>query len=200
MGQAPNESTAKVDQMHTHARILTAAAVLVTASTLCSQVSAEAAWVRVTSDDKKASVLFPTRPDKVETLSRKSPAGTINTRRAQYDGAGVQLSIAETKLPRAALTFAGPDKILRQAVAGILARDLGQTVSETKTKIGGEPAVILEYRVPDYDDKDHPGYRGIAIALLVDRTLYVVNGILTDEDPKAKAKQQKLLGSIQVHK
>ena len=86
--------------MHMHTRILTAAAVLVTASTLCSQVSAEAAWVRV----------------------------------------------------------------------------------------------------PDYDDKDHPGYRGIAIALLVDRTLYVVNGILTDEDPKAKAKQQKLLGSIQVHK
>ena len=186
--------------MHTHTRILTAAAFFITASTLCSQLSAKAAWVRVMSDDKRASVLFPSRPDKVETLSRKSPAGTINTRRAQYERAGIQLSIAQTKLPRAALTFAGPDKILRHAVAGILAKDLGQALSETKTKIGGEPAVIVEYRVPDYDHEDHPGYRGIAIALLVDRTLYVVNGMLTDEDPKAKAKQQKLLGSIQVHK
>jgi hypothetical protein len=69
-----------------------------------------------------------------------------------------------------------------------------------ETKIGGEPAIVLEYRVPDYDDEDHPGYRGIAIALLVDESLYVINGILTKEDPKAKAKQQKLLGSIQVHK
>ena len=52
----------------------------------------------------------------------------------------------------------------------------------------------------DYDDEEHPGYRGIAIALLVDQILYVINGILTKEDPKSKAMQQKLLGSIQVHK
>jgi hypothetical protein len=105
-----------------------------------------------------------------------------------------------TKLPRAALTFAGTDKILRNAAEGVLGTYLAKKTSEKRTKIGGEPGLILEYRVPDYEDEDHPGYRGMAIALLVDGTLYVINAILTREDPKSKAKVTKLLESIQVHK
>ncbi|UCF47646.1 MAG: hypothetical protein JSU89_10765, partial [Myxococcales bacterium] len=101
---------------------------------------------------------------------------------------------------RAALTFAGTDKILRNAAEGILGEYLAKKTSEKRTKICGEPAVVLEFRVPDYEDKDHPGYRGIAIALLVDETLYVITGILTREDPKSKAKVRKLLESIRVHK
>jgi hypothetical protein len=124
----------------------------------------------------------------------------IETHRVQYETEGVMLSIAGTQLPRAALTFASTKKILRNAVDGVLATYLGKKVSEKKTKIGGEPAVVLKYLVPDYNDENHPGYRAIAMALLVDDTLYVVNGILTKEDPEAKAKQQKLLESIKVHK
>jgi hypothetical protein len=180
--------------------MLTVLAALLTASMFSSQSSAEETWVRVVSHDKRASALFPSQPDKIETVSRNSPAGTINTRRRQYQSEGVLLSLAGTKLPRAALRFASTDKILRNAAEGVLATYLGKKVSMIETKIGGEPAIVLEYRVPDYDDEDHPGYRGIAIALLVDESLYVINGILTKEDPKAKAKQQKLLGSIQVHK
>jgi hypothetical protein len=185
--------------MHTPIRALAVIAALVAASIIPPRVSAEETWVRVTSHDNKVSVLFPSHPDKIETLSRKSPAGTINTRRAQYETEGVLLSISGTQLPSAALKLAGTNKILRNAAQGVLDTYLGKKVSEKKMKISGEPAVVLEYLVPDYDDKDHPGYRGIAIALLVDQTLYVVNGILTREDPKSKANQQKLLGSIEVH-
>jgi len=186
--------------MRTHVRMLTVLAALVTASILTSEVSAEETWVRVISHDEKVSALFPIQPEKIETLTRKSPAGTINTRRVQHETEGILLSLAGTQLPRTALKLAGTDKILRNAAEGVLARYLATKTSEKKTQIGGEPAVILEFRVPDYEDNSHPGYRGIAIALLVDQTLYVINGIVTKEDPKAKAKQQKLLDSIQVHK
>lgn len=185
--------------MDRRVRAIEVIALFIMAAVFSSRVFADETWVRVVSHDKKVSVLFPSKPDKVEELSRKSPAGTINTRRAQYESDGALLSIAGTKLPNAALKLAGTDNILRNAAEGILANYLGKKVSENKTKISGEPAVILEYLVPDYEKKDHPGYRGIAIALLVDKTLYVINGILTKEDPKSKANQQKLLGSIQVH-
>ena len=184
-----------------HAPLRTLALVgLITASLAPSEVFAEETWVRVTSPDKKASVLFPSERYKTEDLTTKSPAGTIHTRRAVYEAEGVLLSVAGTQLPRAALRFAGTDKILRNAAQGVLDTYLGKRVSQKKTKISGEPAVVLEYRVPHYEDEAHPGYRGIAIALLVDERLYVINGILTRENPKAKANQQKLLGSIQVHK
>ena len=186
--------------MRTRTRMLTVLAALVTASILAPEVSAEETWVRVMSHDKKASALFPAQPDKIETLTRKSPAGTINTRRGQYETEGALLSLAGTKLPRAALKFAGTDKILRDAAEGVLGKYLAKKTSEKKTTIGGEPAVILEFRVPDYEKEDHPGYRGVAIALLVDETLYVITGIVTKEDPKSKAQVRKLLESIQVHK
>jgi hypothetical protein len=186
--------------MQASSRFLVVVAALIAAFILTPQVSAEERWVRVVSHDEKVSALFPTQPEKIETLSRKSPAGTIKTRRAQYESEGVLLTIAGTKLPKAALRLAGTDKILRNAAEGVLGTYLAKKTSQRKTKIGGEPAVILEYRVPDYDDEEHPGYRGIAIALLVDQTLYVINGILTKEDPKSKGMQEKLLGSIQVHK
>jgi hypothetical protein len=185
--------------LHTTIRALARLAALAAVSLVSSGVSAEETWVRVTSHDQKVSVLFPSHPDKIETLTRKSPAGKIDTRRAQYETEGVLLSIAGTQLPSAALKLAGANKILRNAAEGILDTYLGKKVSEKKMKISGEPAIVLEYLVPDYEDKDHPGYRGIAIALLVDQTLYVVNGLLTKEDPKSKANQQKLLGSIEVH-
>ncbi|NNE45788.1 MAG: hypothetical protein HKN37_03925 [Rhodothermales bacterium] len=152
------------------------------------------------SIDKKASVLFPDKPDKTETVSRKSPAGTIRTNIQRYEREGALLTINGTTLPRAALRFAGEKKILGNAAEGVLGKYYGKKVSEKRTTIDGAPAVVLDYRVPDYDDKDHPGYRGTAIALLVDDRLYVVNSILTKENPKAKAMQQKLLGSIRVHK
>jgi len=186
--------------MHMHTRILAVVAALGLVSIAPPQASAEEEWVRVMSHDEKASVLFPSKPEKIETTSRKSPAGKVDTSRAQYETEGVLLSIAGTKLPRVALKFAGSDKVLHNAAEGVVGKYYATKTSEKKTKIGGEPAVILEFRVPDYEDENHPGYRGISIALLVDGTLYVVTGILTKEDPKSKAKQQKLLGSIQVHK
>jgi hypothetical protein len=140
--------------------MLTVLAALVTASILAPEVSAEETWVRYVSHDKKASALFPAQPDKIETLTRKSPAGTINTRRGQYEREGALLSLAGTKLPRAALRFAGTDKILRDAADGVLGKYFAKKTSEKKTTIGGEPAVILEFHVPDYDKEDHPGYRG----------------------------------------
>jgi hypothetical protein len=185
-------------RIHSPIRALAVVAALFAGAIVSFRVSAEETWVRVTSHDKRVSVLFPSHPDRIETLSRKSPAGTINTRRAQYETEGVLLSIAGTQLPSTALKFAGANKILRNAAEGILDTYLGKKVSEKKMKISEEPAIVLEYLVPDYEDKDHPGYRGIAIALLVDQTLYVVNGILTKEDPKSKANQQKLLGSIEI--
>ena len=185
--------------MHTHTLFVAVVAALV-ASSMAPNASAEEEWVRVKSHDERASVLFPGEPENIETTSRKSPAGKVDTRRAQYEEEGALLSIAGTKLPRAALKFAGTDKILHNAADGVVGKYYAKKTSEKKIRIGGEPAVILEFRVPDYEDENHPGYRGISIALLVDETLYVVTGILTREDPKSKAKQQKLLGSIQVHK
>jgi hypothetical protein len=170
------------------------------ASVVCPQAFAQEGWVRVESHDKKASVLFPSHPDKVETLSRKSPAGTINTRIARYEREGALLTITGTQLPSVALRFASTDKILRSAVEGVLDRYLGKKVSQKEIKIDGEPAVMLQYSVPDYDDPNHPGYKGTAIAFLVDGTLYVVNSILTRENPQARAEQEKLLGSIRIHK
>jgi len=186
--------------MDRRVRALGVVALFIMTAVFSTRLFADETWVRVVSHDNKVSVLFPSQPDKVEELSRKCPAGTIHTRKAQYESDGALLSIAGTKLPNAALKLAGTDKILRNAAEGVLANYLGKKVSENKTKINGEPAVILEYIVPDYEKKDHPGYRGVAIALLVDKTLYVINGILTNEDPKSKANQEKLLGSIQVHK
>ena len=156
-------------------------------------------WVRVMSDDKRASVMFPSEPDKVEKLTRSSPAGRIVTERAIYERAGVLLTIAQTKLPPAAIALVGPRKLLRRAAGGVLENFLGTAVSQKQMEIGGKPGMVLRYRVPDYDDAAHPGYEGIAIALLIDDKLYVVNGILTSEDPKAKAKQTRLLASIRVH-
>ena len=170
--------------MQTNSRFLVVVTALIAAFILSPQVTAEETWVRVVSHDEKDSALIPRQPDKIETLSRKSPAGTIKTRRAQYESEGALLSIAGTKLPRAALRLAGTDKILRDAAEGVLGTYLAKKISQRKTEIGGAPAVILEYRIPDYDDEEHPGYRGIAIALLVDQTLYVVNGNLTKEDTK----------------
>jgi hypothetical protein len=186
--------------MHIDARLVTIIVALTAVIVAPPEASAEETWVRVKSHDERVSVLFPRKPDKIETTSRKSPAGKVDTRRVQYEEEGVLLSIAGTKLPRAALKFAGSDKILHNAAEGVFAKYYAKKTSEKKTKISGEPAVILEFRVPDYEDENHPGYRGISIALLVDETLYVITGILTKEDPKSKAKQQKLLGSIQVHK
>ena len=186
--------------MYIRTRIAPVVAAFVAVSILCAQATADEKWVRVFSKDKKVSVLFPTQPQKFETVKRKSPAGTIETRRARYETDKVLFVINGTTLPGVALAFASTDKILGNAVEGVLATYLGTKVSEKRIRIDGEPAVVLEYRIPDYEDEDHPGYQGIAIALLVDGALYVVNGILTKEDPKAKAKQRKLLGSIQVDK
>ena len=110
------------------------------------------------------------------------------------------LTIAETELPRAAFAFTSPNRLLRRAVDGVLGSFLGEPKSRKKTTNGGEQAMVLEYRIHDFEDAGHPGYDGIAIALLVDRKLYVVNGILTSKDPRAKAKQSKLLNSLRVHK
>jgi len=190
----------KGGQTHQGVRIIGVITLFIVASTFSSRGFAEETWFLVVSQDKKVSVLFPEEPTEIEELSRRSPAGAIHTRRAQYESEGALLTIAGTKLPNMALRFAGADKILHNAAEGVLSNFLGKRTSEKKTKIGGEPAVVLKYLVPDYEKKDHPGYRGIAIALLVDKTLYVINGILTKEDPKSKAHQKKLLGSIQVHK
>ena len=100
---------------------------------------------------------------------------------------------------KGAVSFAGPKRILRRATEGVLDTYLGKPISQERTEIGGAPAVVLDYRLPDYDDHELPGYHGIAIAVLVDNALYVVNGILTSEDPRAKVKQQRLLTSLQVH-
>ena len=186
--------------MDTHARILTLVTTLAAAMMTSPEALAKEEWVRVKSHDGRASVLFPEKPKEIKTTSRRSPAGKVETRKAQYEEEGALLSIAGTPLPRAALRFAGADKILRNAAEGVVGNHYAKKISEKRTQISGQPAVILEFRVPDYEDGNHPGYRGISIALLVDQTLYVITGILTREDPKAKAKQQKLLGSIQVHK
>lgn len=180
--------------------LLQRAALLATILSVLAATNARAdePWVRITSEDKRASVLFPSQPDKVETLSRKSPAGTIQSRRATYERAGVLLTITQTDLPRAALAFTTNAKLLKRAAEGVLSNFFGEEVSQKRMKIGGEPALTVDYRVPDYDDPSHPGYRGIAIALLVDQKLYVVNGILTSEDPAAEKKQKKLLNSIRV--
>ena len=186
--------------MHNYAAMLAFVAVLVATSVSAPQASADEAWVRVTSEDGKASILFPARATKVDTVSRRSPAGTIQTYTSRYDGDGALFTISGTDLPRAALRLAGEKKILRNAVDGVLAKYYGKKVSEKRTSFDGAPAVVLEYVVPDYDNKDHPGYRGMAIALLIDDRLHLVNSILTKENPQSKAMQKKLLDSIQVHK
>ena len=157
-------------------------------------------WVRVLSSDKRASVLFPSEPQKAETLIRESPAGAVTTQRLSYEDSGVLLTIAETELPRVAIALMSENKILRRAAEGVLENFLGVELSRKRIKIQGEPGLVLRYRVPDYEDPAHPGYAGIAISLLVQDKLYLVNGILTSEDPRALKKQTKLLSSIKIHK
>ena len=91
-------------------------------------------------------------------------------------------------------------KLLRRAAEGVLENFLGVEVSRKRVKIQDETGLVVRYRVPDYEDVAHPGYEGIAITLLVEDKLYLVNGILTSEDPGALKKQTKLLGSIEIHK
>ncbi|MBT8453679.1 MAG: hypothetical protein KJO40_17065, partial [Deltaproteobacteria bacterium] len=92
--------------MHACTGILAAVSVLVATSVFALQASADEEWVRVMSEDKKASVLFPAPCDKVEVVSRKSPAGTIHTHITRCEREGALLTINGTQLPGVALAFA----------------------------------------------------------------------------------------------
>ena len=50
----------------------------------------------------------------------------------------------------------------------------------------------------DFKKADHPGYSGLAVIFLVGKHLYIINSVITKENPETKGIQEKLLNSIKV--
>jgi len=157
-------------------------------------------WYRIESGDGKASVLFPNRAEEVRELVDKTPGGKVVTRVAEHQDESVMLTISETKLPRLAMSFAGPKLIFSYAKGIVLNKAFGKEISSEPQEIGGaDAAIVMRYEAVDFEDENHPGYAGLAVFLIVDTHIYVVNSMLSKATPDARAVQEKLLGSIQVH-
>ena len=157
-------------------------------------------WYRVNSGDGKASVLFPNRAEEVRELVDKTPGGKVVTRVSEHQSEGILMSISETKLPPLAMSFAGPKLIFSNAKGIVLSKVFGRETSSERSEItGADAAMVMHYESVDFDDENHPGYAGLAIFLIVDRHIYVVNSMLSKDTPNNQAAQEKLLGSIQIH-
>jgi len=162
--------------------------------------AAAAEWFQVHSNDKKISVMFPHKAETFETVTSKSPAGSVKTEVVKHQEDGILLTISDSKLPGLAVAFAGPDTILKNGAAGVLNQAFAKKISSEKTTISGAPALVLEYAAADFKKSGHPGYSGLAILLVNKGHLYVINSVLTKENADTAATQKRLLESIKVSK
>lgn len=155
-------------------------------------------WFQVYSNDKKVSVMFPHKAETFETLTSDSLAGSVKSEVVRHQEDGILLTISDSKLPGLALAFAGNDTILKNGAAGVINKALGKEISSEKTTISGTQALVLKYAAADFDEAGHPGYSGLAILVVVDGHLYIINSVLTKENPQTKATQQRLLESVKI--
>ncbi len=158
----------------------------------------EAGWYRIYSDDKKASVLFPNKAETIKTTTDKTPAGKVSTQVSEHQSEGLLFTISESRLPGLAVTFAGKDTIYKNAAGNVVNRAYGKQISTEKTKIDGHDALILRYECADFDEANHAGYRGLAVFVMVDKNLYLVNSMLSKETAGNVAMQDKLLKSLRI--
>lgn len=157
-------------------------------------------WYRVQSGDGRASVLFPNPADEVRELVDKTPGGKVVTRVAEHHGDGILMTISGSKLPRLAMTFAGPKVIFNNAKGSVLSKAYGSELSSEHSEIeGADAALVMRYEAPDLENEGHPGYTGLAVFVIVGKHIYVVNSAINKKTPDNEAMQKKLLGSIQIH-
>jgi hypothetical protein len=167
--------------------ILLAFAVLI-----ASLAGAEDEWHRVASVDGNVSVLFPVRIDQHHTLPEKTPAGPVVTEVQEYRGDGVVFSISESKVPAFALTVAGKKGIIGNAKKSVLREAEGREVSYEKEQIDDTKGWVLLYE----SDSEEEDYSGLAFFFVVNKTLYVVNSMMSNATAANIAAQQRLLHSI----
>ena len=163
------------------------------------QVRAED-WYRVESHDGRASVLFPNRAEETEELVKRTPGGNVVTRVAQHQGDGILMSISESKLPGLAVAFAGPKIIFKNSKGSVLDSAIGREISSKRIEIdGANAAMVMRYESVDFEDSSHPGYAGMAVFVMLDKYVYVVNSMISKQTPDNKAMQDKLLHSIRIN-
>ena len=166
----------------------------------CAQPAAAAEeWYRVQSRDGRASVLFPFIPEDVKELKTRTPGGSVVTRVAEHQGDGILLSISASKLPRLAVSFAGPDFILENSKGGVLSSAIGREVSSEPLELdGAKAALVMRYEAAHFEDASHPGFSGLALFAFVDSYVYVINSMISKNTPDNEAMQDKLLRSFRL--
>ena len=180
------------------ASLLVLAPVIAFCVLLLPSPGSAADWFQVSSNDKKVSVMFPHKAETFEVVTSDSPAGSVKTEVVKHQEDGILLTISDSKLPGLAVAFAGDDTILKNGAAGVINKALGKEISSEKTTISGASALVLKYAAADFQKAGHPGYSGLAVLFVVKGHLYVINSVITKENPQTKATQQRLLDSIKV--
>ncbi len=156
-------------------------------------------WQRVRSQDGRASVLFPVIPQDVQEIKTRTPGGAVVTQVAEYQSEGLLLSISASKLPRLAVTFAGPEFILKNSKGGVLSSAIGREVSTKPLELeGAKAALVMRYEAAHFEDASHPGFSGLALFAFVDSYVYVINSMISKNTPDNEAMQEKLLRSFRI--
>lgn len=185
------------DSEGTHRMRVKSVAMLLAFATLGSLLlGAEEEWHRVESSDGSVSVLFPVRVDQHHTLTEKTPAGPVVTEVQEYRGDGVVFSISESKVPAFALTVAGKKGIIGNAKKSVLREAEGRELSYERNRIDETKGWVLRYESNSEEDD----YSGLAVFFVVNKTLYVVNSMMSIETAANLAAQERLLHSIQAAK
>ena len=196
MHSTTNERTPAAFSINPQAVLLFAFAAILA---LSPAVASAEDWYRVESKDGKASVLFPNRAEEVREIVDRTPGGKVRTRVSEHHSEDIMMTLSETKLPHLAMSFAGPKLIFRNAKGIVLHKAFGRELSAERSEIAGaDAAMVMHYESVHFEDESHPGYHGLAVFLIVDMHIYVVNSILSKDTADSRAAQEKLLDSIQV--
>jgi hypothetical protein len=149
-------------------------------------------WVRVSSQDGKVSVLFPTDIQKnLKTQVDSTAAGKVESRFGDHMGDGIIFTASGSELPFLARA-AGSNIIFNNAKKNFLKQAEGTEVSFTETSVGGAPARTLVYTGPNY--------KGHALFTIVNKRLYVINSQISKPSAANSAAEKKLFDSVQAQK
>ena len=129
----------------------------------------------------------------------RTPAGAVVTYVSEYQDDDILLSISESKLPGLVAAFAGPGMIFKSSKGNLLHYAHGREVSSERIDMeGADAALVMHFESVDFDEKDRPGFSGLAIIVMASPYVYVVNSMITKETAGSKAFQEKLVNSLTI--
>lgn len=156
-------------------------------------------WERIYSKDGKISALFPKGlREKAQTQIDKTPAGKIKSTFGEHHANGILIAGSAADLPRLART-AGNKKVFGGSKKTFLNQAKGTEISFTKTTVDGVPAWSLTYEGAAYRGKGQP-YQGRALFVIVNKRIYIFNGVTTKPSLENQALEKKLFTSIEITK